>query len=98
MNLYEQQTANRRRTWLVMAIFIAFLAVVGAGVDAFVIGNGGTFFPITTIAALSIGGGQAWWSLRFGDRSVLASAAATPLATRLAEATTDDERLRYRQL
>ncbi len=97
MNLLEQQAANRRRTWVVMAIFVALLALVGAGVDAFVMGNGGTFMPFATTAALAIGGGQSWWSLRFGDRSVLASAAAVPLATRLAEAASDDERLRYRQ-
>jgi len=98
MNLLEQQAANRRRTWFVMAVFIIFLAVVGAGVDAFVIGNGGPFVPVATMAALAMGGGQSWWSLRFGDRSVLASAAAIPLETRLAEAASDDERLRYRQL
>jgi heat shock protein HtpX len=98
MNLLEQQAANRRRTWIVMAIFVVFLALVGAGVDAFVIGNGNTFVPVATVAALAIGGGQSWWSLRFGDRSVLASAAAVPLTTKLADAPSDTERLRYRQL
>lgn len=81
-----------------MTVFVVFLAVVGAGVDAFVIGNGGPFVPVATMAALAIGGGQSWWSLRFGDRAVLASASAVPLATKLTEATSDDERLRYRQL
>ena len=98
MNLLEQQAANRRRTWIVMAVFVGFLAVVGAGVDAFVVGNGATFVPAATIAALAIGGGQAWWSLRFGDRSVLGSSSAVPVETRLAEASSDDDRLRYRQL
>jgi heat shock protein HtpX len=98
MNLLEQQAANRRRTWIVMAIFVAFLALVGAGVDAFLIGGGETFVPFATLAAVAIGGGQSWWSLRFGDRSVLASAGAVPLATKLAMAGTDDDRLRYRQL
>ncbi len=79
MNLYEQQALNRRRTWLVMATFIALLLVVGVGFDAFVVGGGEVFVPIGTLAALAIGGGQAWWSLRFGDRAVLKSSAAQPL-------------------
>ena len=37
MNLYEQQTSNRRKTWLVMIIFVAFLFVLGLGFDAFFI-------------------------------------------------------------
>lgn len=97
MNLLEQQAANRRRTWLVMAVFVGFLAFVGAGVDAFLVGGGITAFPVATLAALAIGGGQAWWGLQSGDRSVLASAAAVPLADCLARAQTDDESLRYRQ-
>lgn len=98
MNLFEQQAANRRRTWIVMAVFIAFLALVGAGVDAFVIGNGAPAMPVATLAAVALGSGQAWWSLRHGDRAVLASTQAVPLDQRLAAAATDDERLRYRQL
>jgi heat shock protein HtpX len=98
MNLLEQQAANRRKTWLVMIVFTGFLLLIGAGVDLFIIGNGVTFVPVASIAALAIGGGQAWWSLQSGDRSVLASASAVPLTTELAAATTDDDRLRYRQL
>ena len=30
MNLFEQQATNRRRTWMVMAVFVAFLLVLGA--------------------------------------------------------------------
>lgn len=98
MNLLEQQAANRRRTWIVMVVFVAFLALVGSGVDAFVIGSGGPFVPVATMAAIAVGGGQAWWSLRHGDRSVLGSSAAVPLAVRLAGASTDADRFRYRQL
>jgi heat shock protein HtpX len=97
MNLLEQQAANRRRTWLVMVIFVVFVAVIGFGVDLFVIGGGQTFVPIATIAALGVGGGQAWWSLRNGDRSVLRSTEAKPVAARLSAARNDAERLRYRQ-
>ncbi|MEO8070899.1 MAG: M48 family metalloprotease [Acidobacteriota bacterium] len=98
MNLYEQQAANRRRTWVVMAAFIAFLAVLGAGFDFFLIGNGATFVPVATLGALAIGSGQAWWGLRHGDRSVLASAAAAPLTDRISTAANDGDRFLYRQL
>jgi heat shock protein HtpX len=98
MNLLEQQAANRRKTWLVMIVFAGFLLLVGAGVDTFIIGNGATAVPVASLAALALGGGQAWWSLRHGDRTVLASASAVPLTTELASATTDEDRLRYRQL
>jgi heat shock protein HtpX len=54
--------------------------------------------PIGTIAALAIGGGQAWWSLRFGDRAVLKSSAAQPLDELLAQSPTEEMKLRYRQL
>jgi heat shock protein HtpX len=98
MNLYEQQALNRRRTWLVMAAFIALLLVVGIGFDTFVMGQGLVFVPIGTMAALAIGGGQAWWSLRFGDRAVLRSSAAQPLDELLAQSPTEDMKLRYTQL
>jgi heat shock protein HtpX len=98
MNLYEQQALNRRRTWLVMAAFIALLLVVGIGFDTFVMGQGLVFVPIGTVAALAIGGGQAWWSLRFGDRAVLRSSAAQPLDELLARNPTEDMKLRYTQL
>ncbi len=98
MNLYEQQTLNRRRTWLVMAVFIGLLVLVGAGFDMFLIGNGTTYVPVGTMAALAIGGGQAWWSLRFGDRAVLKSSAAEPLDEAVSHATDDAQRLRYGQL
>jgi len=98
MNLYEQQALNRRRTWLAMAAFIALLAIVGAGFDLFILGSSQVFVPIGTLTALAIGGGQAWWSLRFGDRAVLKASAAQPLDERLNAATSDDQRLRYKQL
>ena len=98
MNLLEQQAANRRRTWIVMAAFIAFFAFLGAGVDLFVIGEGQVFVPLATAAALAIGGGQAYWSLQHGDRSVLKATTAEPVADRLTRSATDAERLRYRQL
>jgi len=97
VNLLEQQAANRRRTWLVMAAFIAIFLVVGLGIDVFVIGDAQSYLPIATIAALAIGGGRAWWSFKYGDRAVLGSADAQPLEDRIREAATEDDRLRYRQ-
>lgn len=97
MNIYEQQAANRRRTWLVMAGFIAFLAILGAGFDLFIIGDGRFFAPVATSLAVAIGAGQSWWSLRHGDRAVLKSSSAVPIEDRLAQASSDDDRLRYRQ-
>ena len=42
-------------------------------------------------------GGQAWWGLRNGDRSVLKSAQAVPVDDRLAQAASADDRHAYRQ-
>ena len=96
MNIHEQQAHNRRRTWLVMAMFIGFLAFLGAGLDLFIF-RGDVYLPIGTTAAVAIGAGQSWWSLRNGDRAVLKSSAAVALEDRLERAATDDDRLRYRQ-
>ncbi len=98
VNLLEQQAANRHRTWLVMALFVLVLGVIGAGLDLFVIGGGQFYVPVGTTIALLFGGGRAWWSFRYGDRAVLASADARPLEECLAQAADENERLRYRQL
>ena len=97
MNLFEQQAANRRRTWLVMAMFIALAIFIGLGLDMYVLSEGGRFIPVGTVAALAVGGGQSYWSLQRGDRAVLLSAGAVPLDEKLSAVTTDDDRLRYRQ-
>lgn len=96
MNLFQQQASNRRRTWMVMAMVIGLAAFAGAGLDLFVIGDGRTYVPVGTVAALALSGGQSYWSLRRGDRAVLLSAGAVPVDVRLQSAS-DDDRLRYRQ-
>lgn len=98
MNLLEQQAANRHRTWAVMIVFVAFLAFLGFGFDVFVADSAGGVFPIGTIIALAIGLGSSWFSMRFGDRLVLASSSAQPLDDAIAQAASEDEKLRYRQL
>jgi heat shock protein HtpX len=95
VNLLEQQASNRRRTWVVMGVFIAFLLFLGIGFDSFVVGNGGGV-PIGTPIALLVGFGSSWASMRLGDKMVLASASAIPLDEAIASAT-DDEKLRYHQ-
>lgn len=94
MNLLEQQAANRRRTWLVMTLFVLVLVAAGSGLDLFVLGGNA---PIGTLAALALGTGSAWFTLRHGDQAILASAQAEPVAGALAAAPTEDDRLRYQQ-
>ena len=97
MNLLEQQAANRRRTWIVMAVFVGVVALIGAGVDLFIIGGGRTFIPLASLAALGISGGHAWWGLQHGDRSVLRSAQAVPVAERIRQVDNGDDRHAFRQ-
>src|SRR5690242_13799367 len=96
MNLLEQQASNRRRTWIIMGGFMAFLFFLGLGFDAFYIGGAGGSVPIGSIAALGIGSVSALASYYAGDRAVLLATRAVPIG-QLAPAS-DDERLRLRQL
>ncbi len=83
MNLFEQQARNRRDTWLLLAVFLLFFGVLGAGFDLFYFGGA---LPIGTVAALGAGGVAAWQSYAHGDRAVLASTHARPVVpTRLDE-------------
>ena len=78
MNLLEQQSHNRRLTVLVMIGFAAFLAFLGLGVDAFLLGtvSDAGFFPIGTLAGVGTGFGMALWSSRGGAAAVLRSTGA----------------------
>ncbi len=97
MNLFEQQAANRRRTWLVMALFVAFFLLLGLGFDLFVLGAAPPGVPVGALAALAVGSLSALGGYYAGDRAVLASAGAIPIA-RAAEAASDDARFKLRQL
>ena len=92
-NIYEQQSANRRNTALVMILFILFVGFLGFGFDVFILGFGGgrsgVGFPFATIIALLLGGFSAYNGLQSGAVSVLRSSGAEP-------APPDDPR--YRQL
>ena len=97
MNLYEQQRANRRKTWLVMFVFMAFLFVLGAGFDTFYLGGSGRFAPIGSLLALAVGSVSAIATYLGGDRAVLFATGAKPLAEVIASATEAD-RLKLQQL
>ena len=53
MNLYDQQSANRRRTWVIVLAFVGFLLLLGAGFDAFYVGAAGGYVPVGSIFALA---------------------------------------------
>jgi len=96
MNLYEQQAANRRKTWLIMFVFVVFLVFLGLGFDAFYLNTVGGF-PFGTIAALGIGSVSAVASYFAGDQAVLLASGAKPVEE--VEASADEAgRLKLRQL
>src|SRR5206468_7981631 len=80
VNLLEQQAMNRRRTWIIMIAFVAFLLFLGIGFDTFYLGEAGGVVPIGSLAALGVGLVSALVSYYSGDRAVLMSAHATPIA------------------
>ncbi|MDD4004364.1 MAG: M48 family metallopeptidase [Elusimicrobiaceae bacterium] len=51
MNIYEQQAANRRDTWLIMAAFALLFAFIGLGADVFLFR-----FPVPGLEQLSQAG------------------------------------------
>lgn len=76
-NIYEQQSANKRNTVLVMLTFVCFVGLLGFGVDALILG---TDVPVVTIFASGLGFISALRGLQAGARTVLASAGARPIA------------------
>ncbi len=95
MNLLEQQAKNRRRTWMVMTLFIAFLFFLGYGFDLFYLG---TDIPVAGFVAFLVGLCSALVGYYSGDRAVLASSGAVAADGMLATAANDDERLKITQL
>jgi heat shock protein HtpX len=94
-NLFEQQASNRRRTWAVMALFVAFLFVLGYGFDRFYLE---VPYPIVGFVALAFGSVSAVSSDRHGDRAVLASCKAVEIDQLQLEAATPDIRYKLTQL
>src|SRR5258708_6517520 len=97
MNLYEQQSANRRQTWLIMFAFVVFLLLIGLGFDAFYVGAAGGYLPIGTVVALGVGSASALASYFNGDRAVLAATSARPIEE-VAAGASEVDKLKLRQL
>lgn len=97
MNLFEQQASNRHRTWMIMGGFVAFLFVLGLGFDTFYLGALGGVVPVGSLLALSVGSISALTSYYFGDRAVLLSTGAQPIADAM-EAADEPGKLKLRQL
>jgi heat shock protein HtpX len=95
MNLLQQQARNRRRTWMVMAVFIAFLFAIGYGFDLFYLG---TPVPVAGLLALGIGVASAAGGYYRGDRAVLASSHAVPIEEAIAGAPDAGARLKLTQV
>ena len=99
-NLFEQQAANRRRSAVLVAIFLLFFAWIGFGGDLILYlqtsasssgSAGGGYrhvFPWLGIAATLLAAGMAWYSWRRGPKEVLWATGAWELL----EATTPEEK------
>jgi heat shock protein HtpX len=97
MNLLEQQRSNRRKTWIIMVAFVAFLLLLGLGFDTFYLGEAGGMVPIGSLMALGVGSVSALASYFGGDRAVLLSTSAEPIET-VAARSSETDRLKLRQL
>jgi heat shock protein HtpX len=97
VNLYEQQSANRRKTWLIMFAFVALLFVLGLGFDAFSLGVSGGYVPVGSVVALGVGSISAAVGYYAGDRAVLVATGAKRLA-QVADTANEDDKLKLRQL
>ncbi len=95
MNLLEQQASNRRRTWMVMAVFVAFLFLLGYGFDAFYLGVAPV--PVAGLVALGVGVASALTGYFHGDRAVLASSNAVLIDT-ITAAGNPDRQFKLKQL
>lgn len=95
MNLLQQQARNRRRTWTVMIVFVAFLFLLGYGFDLVYLGMA---FPVAGLVALGVGAASAASGFFRGDRAVLASSGAIPIDQALATSTGPDDHLKLTQV
>src|SRR5574340_416531 len=98
MNLSERQASNRRRTVVVMVLFVSFLVLLGLGFDLFILNEGGALVPFGTLLAIGLGSGSAIMSFYTGDRAVLLSSHATPVDELLRSNVADEQKLKYTQL
>lgn len=75
IDFFEQQRYNKRKTFLIILLFIGFLGIVGYSFDYFYIGED---FPYATLFALLIGTLNSLISYFMGDQMVLGSVGARP--------------------
>jgi heat shock protein HtpX len=71
--MFDQVTANKRRSWLLIAGFVLFVALVAAGF-AYLVGGG----PIGIVVALLVAGGAAFASYWKSDAVALRMSRARP--------------------
>lgn len=74
MNIYSQISANKWKTWLIMALFIVFITTIG-----FVFGKATGYGLSYAVIALIFAGITSFGSYYFSDKLVLASVGATEL-------------------
>lgn len=75
MNIYHQITANKWKTWLIMALFIVFITTIG-----FVFGKATGYGLSYAGFALILAGIMSWGSYYFSDKIVLATVGAKEIA------------------
>ena len=97
MNVLEQQASNRRRTWLVLGLFVALFVAFGYGFDRVYLGARDVPVPIGAMIALGAGSASAMAGYYRGDRAVLLSSGAMAVDDALAAAVADDDRLKISQ-
>jgi heat shock protein HtpX len=81
-----------------MAVFVAFLLLLGYGFDRFYVGGGEFVFPIGTLTAFGVGSVSALTGYYSGDRAVLASTGAISIDRALSSGPSEDDILKLRQL
>jgi heat shock protein HtpX len=77
MNIYEQSFKNRRDTWFVVGLFIAFFLFIGVGADLFY--GAGLGIPVFSVSALLFGAFSSFSGFQYGDKFILRSTGATAL-------------------
>jgi len=79
-NIYEQQAHNKRKTVIIVFLYIAVLALMGYALDVLLLGlpNDALPLPLMTILSLGVASGLAIWSLFSGWEAVLKSTGAVP--------------------
>ena len=95
-NLFEQQRQNRRRSAILVAVFIVFFAWIGFGADGTLYlqsagaepGQYRHTFPFIGIAATLLGVGMTWFAWKSGAQQVLSATGAWELIS----PSTDQER------